>query len=138
MTNSVQRGWSEVSDQILEIAHRTERTSDLTRMGEALTTANKRIEQLETALAKCRDAMPEQTDKAIDALMIESIASPDAVPAYVKAVAVQLERENADLRKDAARYKKLVAMEEDLVEPVTIWHYLRNPDDLDAAMKEQT
>ena len=42
--------------------------------------------------------------------------------------------ENAELRKDAARYKKLVAMEEDLVEPVTIWHHLRNPDGLDAAI----
>lgn len=39
------------------------------------------------------------------------------------------------LRKDAARYKKLVAMEADLVEPITIWHYLRNPGDLDAAME---
>lgn len=39
------------------------------------------------------------------------------------------------LRADAARYKKLVAMEADLVEPITIWHYLRNPDDLDAAME---
>ncbi len=60
-----------------------------------------RIGQLETALAKCRDAMPEQTDKAIDALMIESIASPDAVPAYVKAVAVQLEREKAEFQHAA-------------------------------------
>jgi len=62
-----------------------------------------RIEQLETALAECRDAMPEQEDKAIDALMVESIASPDAVPAYVKAVAVQIEREKAELRKDAEK-----------------------------------
>jgi hypothetical protein len=60
-----------------------------------------RVGQLETALAKCRDAMPEQTDKAIDALLVESIASPDAVPAYVKAVAVQLEREKAEFQHAA-------------------------------------
>ena len=35
---------------------------------------------------------------------------------------------------DAERYRKLVVMEADLVEPITIWHYLRNPDELDAAI----
>lgn len=57
-----------------------------------------------------------------------------ANPATVIALCDEVER----LRKDAARYKKLVAMEADLVEPITIWHYLRNPDDIDAAMESKT
>jgi hypothetical protein len=64
------------------------------------------VEQLEKALARCRDAMPEQADKAIDALMIEAIASPCAVPAYVEAVVVRLQRENAELRYATLRLEE--------------------------------
>jgi hypothetical protein len=58
-----------------------------------------RIEQLETALAKCRDAVstpapgerPEQS-------WSEAIGDPMAVPAYVKETVTRLEREKAELR----------------------------------------
>ena len=43
------------------------------------------------------------------------------------------EDEISKLMTDAARYRKLAAMERELVEPITIWHYLRNPYDLENA-----
>jgi hypothetical protein len=59
-----------------------------------------RIEQLETALAECRDAMPSPAPgERPEQSWSEAIGDPLAVPAYVKEVVARIERENAELRK---------------------------------------
>lgn len=114
----------------------------------ALEFAHSRIEQLETALSECRDAMPSPAPgERQEQSWSEAIGDPLAVPAYVKetmarlerelseankpptgtapcarfcehtafliearqhkAAIQQLERENAELRKDAERYRWL-------------------------------
>lgn len=65
-----------------------------------------KIEQLETALAECRDAMPSPAPgECPEQSWSEAIGDPLAVPAYVKETLARLERENAELRKDADRYR---------------------------------